>query len=509
MSRLGAYLTATIGAVVLIGWSAGLPSLTSIRPGLAATSAATAICLLLGAFAVHSIALAPPNRFDGAWPRRVSAAIIALVALYALAGYLAGSANAGFLLGPDLGAISPATATNFTLLAAAILTVDLGNDLISAGFATLGLVITEIDLIGYAYGVDALYRIMPFTAMGLLTALAFAIIFTALLLARPGQGWIKYAARDDRIGAAFRFLMPAVIIVPFALGSFMLGAVSLHWFELPFAFALSAVVTTVLLGGMVWIVAAWTSRASEALRQTEFQLVQAQKTEAIGNLTGGMAHDFNNLLGIIIGNLDIARASGTLGEDDKALMGDAVEAALRGAELTRRLLAFARRQPLSSERVDVNALIEDFVKLLRRMLGETIAISLDLADDLWPVVVDPIQLEASLANLATNAKDAMPGGGTLSIVTMNRPLDTDYTSRFHGVAPGDYTMIEVSDTGTGMSADVAARVFEPFFSTKPQGRGTGLGLSMVFGFMKQSGGHINVYSEPGIGTTFRLYLPRA
>jgi signal transduction histidine kinase/CheY-like chemotaxis protein len=507
-ARLGTYLTALIAVVALIGWLAGLPSLPRVRPGLAATSVATAICFLLGAFAVHRLTILPPRRFGRDWPQRVSAAIIVLIGLYALAEYLAGVAHAGFLLGPDLGAVSPATAANFVLLGAAVLVADLGDGIVGVGFTTLGLVITEIDLIGYAYGVDALYRVMPFTAMGLLTALAFAIIYAALLMARPGRGWIKYAAQDDRVGAAFRVLMPAVIIVPFALGSLMLGAVSLRWFEFPFAFAIFVVVTTVLLGGMVGFVAAWTSRSDAARRQAESQLIQAQKMEAIGNLTGGMAHDFNNLLSIIIGNLDMARASETLGEDDMALIGDAIEAALRGAELTRRLLAFARRQPLSPQRVDVNALIEDFVKLLRRTLGETIAISLDLADDLWPVVADPVQIEASLANLATNAKDAMPGGGTLSIVTMNRPLDADYTARFPGLMPGDYAMIEVSDTGTGMTADTAARIFEPFFTTKPQGRGTGLGLSMVFGFVKQSGGHINVYTEPGVGTTFRLYLPR-
>jgi signal transduction histidine kinase len=508
-ARLGTYLTASIAVVALIGWAADLPRLPRIGPGLAATSVATAICFLLAAIAVLSLTVAPGRDSGRDWLRRISAALVALVGLYALADYLAGAADAGLLLGPDLGVVSPATAADFVLLGAAALVIDLGDGLVGVSFATLGLVIAELDLIGYSYGVDALYRVMPFTAMGILTALAFAIIFTSLLLARPGQGWIRYAAHDDRVGAAFRVLMPAVIVVPFALGSLMLGAVSLGWFELPFAFAIFAAVTTVLLGGMVCFVAAWTSRSDAALRQTEFQLVQAQKMEAIGNLTGGMAHDFNNLLGIIIGNLDIARASGTLGEDDQALIGDAIDAALRGAELTRRLLAFARRQPLSPERVDLNALIADFVKLLSRTLGETIAIALDLADDLWPVIADPVQLQASLANLATNAKDAMPRGGTLSIVTMNCPLDADYTSRFPGLLPGDYAMIEVSDSGTGMSADTAARIFEPFFTTKPQGRGTGLGLSMVFGFVKQSGGHINVYTEPDVGTTFRLYLPRA
>jgi PAS domain S-box-containing protein len=243
--------------------------------------------------------------------------------------------------------------------------------------------------------------------------------------------------------------------------------------------------------------------------QTEDQLRQAQKMEAIGNLTGGMAHDFNNLLGIIIGNLDLLRDRQSGDPEADEITSEALDAALRGADLTRRLLAFARRQPLQPARTDVNALIAGIIKLLERTLGEEIQITLDLNPDTWPVVVDPAQLESALTNLATNARDAMPGGGQLIIVTENRSLDADYASQHAELQPGDYTMIEVSDTGTGMSAEVASRIFEPFYTTKEPGKGTGLGLSMVFGFIKQSGGHINVYSEIGIGTTFRLFLPRA
>ncbi len=187
---------------------------------------------------------------------------------------------------------------------------------------------------------------------------------------------------------------------------------------------------------------------------------------------------------------------------------EAHSAAERGAELTRSLLAFARRQPLRPRQVDPNQLVSAIIALLRRTLGEHIQISLELAPDIWPVTVDPVQLDAALVNLATNARDAMPKGGRLSIVTANRQLDADYASIHTDVSPGDYVMLEVCDTGGGIAPDMLAKVFEPFFTTKPAGKGTGLGLSMVFGFMKQSGGHINVYSEIGVGTTFRLYLPR-
>src|SRR5579862_3362763 len=251
---------------------------------------------------------------------------------------------------------------------------------------------------------------------------------------------------------------------------------------------------------------------TSARNQAEARLIQAQKMEAIGNLTGGLAHDFNNLLGIIIGNLDLLRGvlktRPAAAQEADELTHEALDAAIRGADLTKRLLAFARRQPLQPEHVNINELVSGMVKLLRRTLGETIEVSLDLSPDMWPVTVDPAQLEASLANLATNARDAMPAGGKLMIATMNRHLDADYSVQNPEVTPGDYAVIEVSDTGSGMLPDVMSRIFEPFFTTKPHGKGTGLGLSMVFGFMKQSGGHINCYSEPGAGTTFRLYLPR-
>ena len=239
----------------------------------------------------------------------------------------------------------------------------------------------------------------------------------------------------------------------------------------------------------------------------EAQLHQAQKMEAIGNLTGGMAHDFNNMLGVIIGNIDLLRDLKGDDPDIDELAHEALDAAFRGADLTRRLLAFARQQPLRPQHVDVNELVSGITRLLRRTIGEDIEISLDLAAELGPVVVDPAQLEASLTNLATNARDAMPEGGRLMIVTANRTLDTDYAAQHAEVVAGGYVMLEVSDTGCGMTPEVMHRIFEPFFTTKSRDKGTGLGLSMVFGFIKQSGGHIGVYSEPGIGTTFRLFLP--
>jgi PAS domain S-box-containing protein len=244
-------------------------------------------------------------------------------------------------------------------------------------------------------------------------------------------------------------------------------------------------------------------------RLIEQQLAQAQKMEAIGNLTGGMAHDFNNGLGVIIGNLDLL---GRLIKTDPItteLCNEARDAALRCTELIRLLLAFARRQPLLARQIDVNALVERTAKLLGRTLGEDITLTSHRDLALWPVVADPAQLEAALTNLANNARDAMPRGGRLDITTKTAELDAHYAALHPEAIPGAYVLIEVSDTGIGIAPDIISRIFEPFFTTKEPGQGTGLGLSMVFGFVKQSGGHLAVYSEPGLGSTFRIYLPRA
>jgi CheY-like chemotaxis protein len=235
--------------------------------------------------------------------------------------------------------------------------------------------------------------------------------------------------------------------------------------------------------------------------------------EAIGNLTGGVAHDFNNLLGIIIGNLDLLRGQlgggGAIDPKIDQLASEALDAALRGADLTKRLLAFARRQSLRPQRIDVNELVGGIGRLLSRTLGDDIEIKLNLGTGVWPVDTDPSQLGASLINIGNNARDAMPRGGTVTIATSNRNLDEDYAASHPEVTPGSYALIEISDTGTGIPPEMLNHIFEPFFTTKEQGKGTGLGLSMVFGFMKQSAGHVSVYSEVDHGTTFRLYLPRA
>jgi PAS domain S-box-containing protein len=252
--------------------------------------------------------------------------------------------------------------------------------------------------------------------------------------------------------------------------------------------------------------------AEAALQRAQEQLAQSQKMEGIGQLTGGVAHDFNNLLTIILGNLEsILRAlsSGTVDRDRIYRMAsNAKQGADRAAALTQRLLAFSRRQPLDPKPVDVGRLVVGMSDLLRRTLGEQITVETALAGDLWQVSVDANQLEVSLLNLAINARDAMPNGGRLTIETANACLDEKYAAAQADVMPGQYVAICMTDTGTGMTKEVLARAFEPFFTTKDIGHGTGLGLSQVYGFVKQSGGHVRIYTELGEGTTVKIYLPR-
>ena len=278
-------------------------------------------------------------------------------------------------------------------------------------------------------------------------------------------------------------------------------------------------------GGYRWI--AWTITAGEgvfhcigrdvteqkeqaaALALAEEAMRQAQKMEAVGQLTGGIAHDFNNMLAVVIGSLDLlGRRLESADSRIRRYVEAATDGARRAALLTQRLLAFSRQQPLKPEPIDPNKLVASMSELIRRSIGSDIRLETVLASGLWRTQADPHQLENVLLNLAVNARDAMPEGGRLTIETQNAHLDARYAAAHLGVHAGQYVMIAVTDTGSGMPEDVIAKAFDPFFTTKPVGKGTGLGLSQVYGFVKQSGGHVKIYSEPGEGTTVKIYLPR-
>jgi signal transduction histidine kinase len=243
-------------------------------------------------------------------------------------------------------------------------------------------------------------------------------------------------------------------------------------------------------------------------RRLEAQLVRAQKMDALGRMTGGIAHDFNNMLTVIIGSLEWMRRKGDASDGMRKRIDMALEGAHRCAEMTQRLLAFARRQPLRPEPLDFNLVVGKSLSMLKRIAGETTEVEIDAAADLWLALADPAQLESALVNLAVNARDAMPEGGRLTVRTHNARLGPGHPVVEAGLPPGDYVCLAVSDTGTGIPVESIERVFEPFFTTKDVGHGTGLGLSITYGFVRQSGGHIEVESELDQGTTFRIYLPR-
>ncbi|MCQ8280079.1 PAS domain-containing protein [Acetobacteraceae bacterium KSS8] len=244
-------------------------------------------------------------------------------------------------------------------------------------------------------------------------------------------------------------------------------------------------------------------------REAEARLAQAQKLETVGKLTGGIAHDFNNLLQVIGGNLQLLTKDIAGNERAERRVGNAMAGVSRGSKLASQLLAFGRRQALEPKVVNVTRFVQGMDDMLRRAIGGGIEIETIFSGGLWNTFIDPTQIENALLNLAINARDAMNGQGKLTIELANAALDDAYASAHSEVSAGQYVMLAVTDTGSGMSPEIMARVFEPFFSTKPEGKGSGLGLSMVYGFVKQSGGHVKIYSEPGLGTTIRLYLPRA
>jgi signal transduction histidine kinase len=389
-----------------------------------------------------------------------------------------------------------------------------------------------------------------------------AIGYLVAALLALGALLIRVALDPVLTGFSFITFFPAVLLTAY-LGGWRPGVLcvvlstALAWYYLvepPSSFALSwpggylAVAIFILIAGMVVVLVSAMNRAYEQLliaeqnltrlnlelearvaertrelteanedlkaqiaarEEAETRAAQLQRMDAIGQLTGGVAQDFNNMLGIIVGNLDLAQRRLERGSADiLRYLDGAMDGAQRGATLTRRLLAFARKQPLQPAVIDANGLVSGMAELLRRTLGERVEVECVLAGGLWRVRADPGQLEGALVNIAVNARDAMPGGGKLTVETMNAHLDDIYAAENADVTPGQYVLIAVTDTGTGMPKEVAQRAFEPFFTTKEVGRGTGLGLSQIYGYLKQSGGHAKLYSEKGRGTTVRLYIPR-
>lgn len=333
--------------------------------------------------------------------------------------------------------------------------------------------------------------------------------FAAMLAHSPLGGRFSAVSRVDGIERRFASRKLAGFPV-YVTASLAAGDIRHGWLITMASHLVFGLPATVLLIVLVLVAVRRTEAfyaEAEGRQALEANLRQSQKMDAVGQLTGGIAHDFNNLLTIIIGNLQMALKREQDAKVQRTLS-NALSGAERAAALTKRLLSFSRRQPLDPRPVDANRLIAGLSELLNRTLGEKISIETVASAGLWQTEVDAAELESSVLNLAINARDAMADGGKLTIETGNAFLDEDYCQAFEDLKTGQYVMISVTDTGCGMPREIADKATEPFFTTKPAGEGTGLGLSQVYGFVKQSGGHLRIYSEPGEGTTVRMYLPR-
>ncbi len=527
-----------LGLLVLTGWALGSQSMITVRPGLAAMAPLTAISLLV---AGCSLAARQAEQHRAA---QILAAALPIIAVVVLVNHIAFGKD---LLNPALearfappnggppGRTSPATATAILLLGGALLSAgDRRADRWLAWCAASGMLLTAVALLGYVYGVDDLYAVAVYRTMALHTAAGLFVMFLACLLAEPEAGWAGLVASGMPGGTAIRRQLVTATLYPFVVGYLALLGIRSDVFGAGFAIAVVVAATMIPLVLRILhdgrtldrlemqrhaadlavrrlndTLEERVAQRTTALESVESQLRQAQKMEAVGQLTGGLAHDFNNLLTGIGGSLELMQtraAQGRFADVDRYL--SAAQASVRrAAALTHRLLAFSRRQTLDPKPVDPNRLLPGIEELIRRAVGPQVEVEFIGAAGAWPVLVDPHQLENAVLNLSINARDAMPNGGKLTIETANRWLD-ERTGRDRDLPPGQYVSVCVSDNGTGMSREVVERAYDPFFTTKPEGLGTGLGLSMVHGFVRQFGGQVRIYSEVGQGTMVCLYLPR-
>lgn len=561
-SRVSGAAAVLVGGSVLAGWRLRNEFLKSVFPGLVAMNPATAVAFILAGCALVTLNM-PSVQGPAARGRRFAQAcalIVVVMACLRLAGYLCGwdigmdrwlfaSALESSATGVP-NRMAPNTAANFLLVGCSLLLIGTGQARLLLPAQLLAAVaagVALLALLGYAYGARQLYGIALFIPMAVNTAFTFLLVATGLLCVGPDGGAMRLFTGASAAGQTARRLLPVAVAAPAAIGWLRLRGQAAGFYGTEVGTSLMATAIVLAFTAVIY----WNARllhrmeldrdeAAEALRkayedlelrvrertaelaraneglrremgekaQLQAQLIQSQKMEAVGRLAGGVAHDFNNILTAIEGYSHFLL--GSLAPDDQRRedVEEIKKAGERASSLTRQLLAFSRQQVLQPKVLDCNALVADLEKMLRRIIGEDVELATIPAPAPGLIKADPGQIEQVIMNLVVNAKDAMPKGGKIAIETANVEIGEDYARMHLQVRAGSYVMLSVSDSGTGMDSNTLSHLFEPFFTTKEQGKGTGLGLATVYGIVKQSGGGIYVYSEPGHGAVFRVYFPR-
>jgi len=520
IARAGAIFLVLLGATVLLGWLFDVGLLKSLLPGQVTMKANTAI-----GFVCAGLALAFLLRSDSSRKLRYPAALTSMLTL--LIGV---STLMEYLFHRDLkidqlcfidrselicpGRISHITALNFFVAGTALLLLTRGKGAMKAAQSLAAFVGLSalLAIIGYLYGVPLLYGSSRYASMGLHTGVGFFVLSISILAYSPHQGFVAVLATPRPAGWLARKLLLAAVVFPV-----ILGLIAIHVFallgDMRFMVAGLAIAQIVVFAGLIWISASRLDRseaeeevAKEALAASERMLQHSQKMEAIGLLAGGVAHDFNNLLNVILGYSELLLSDLDVSESQRRKIEKIRKAGDTASGLTRQLLAFGRKQVLQPKPLDLNQIIRNPDGFLHRLIKDDISFSTSLYPGLMAIMADPVQVEQILLNLVINACDSMPNGGKLNIETENVVVEQPQAPRF-GVAPGPFVRLNITDTGSGMDDETRARIFEPFYTTKAAGKGSGLGLATVYGIIKQSGGYIGVDSKLGRGTCFQIYLP--
>jgi signal transduction histidine kinase/ActR/RegA family two-component response regulator len=518
-ARTGGVVLLILGILVLLGWLWKIALLTAFFPGPITMKPNTAIGFVFLGLALFLLTRYSKARSTQLWCA-ASATVVILVGLVTLSEYLFHS-DLGIdqFLFKDVvqstypGRMAHITAFNFCIAGLSVLLLALSEkraSIAQALAATTGLS-SIFAIIGYLYGVPVLYGSIEYTSMALHTGLGFLAGSLSVLFCRPDLGLMSVLTNPYPGGWLASKLLPVAALAPAGLGAVCIHS-GLFSSDVRLNIACLVVSQMVLFMALVWVLAFVLNRAEaekataqEALARSEKLLQQSQKMEAIGLLAGGVAHDFNNLLAVINGYSDLLLERGDLPESDRRSLEQIKQAGGSAASLTRQLLMLSRQQVVEPVVLNINQTVGNLDKMLRRLIKENIHFSFVLDPQLDRVKADPGQIEQIVLNLVVNARDAMPNGGTLHIQTKN--VEKSNSQSGPGASPSRFVLLEVTDTGTGMDQQTQAHIFEPFFTTKAVGKGTGLGLATVYGIVKQSGGHIEVQSAPGRGSSFQIYLP--